>query len=84
MTAEDAARRIEKHLSAARTKPLREVLKGEAFRPAGSPVWRIATEDARFDKQRGICVVPNRAFPQDTLTDDVRGLGHLVCEMTER
>ncbi|HKM56293.1 MAG TPA: hypothetical protein VJY33_23010 [Isosphaeraceae bacterium] len=58
------------------TKPLRDIVRGETFRPAGSPAaWQLATGDARFDKQRGICVVDCQPI------GEVRGLGHLVCEV---
>jgi len=63
------------------TKPLRDIVRGETFRPAGSPAaWQLATGDARFDKQRGICVV-NCQPPPGWSTYEVRGLGHLVCEV---
>lgn len=59
-----------------RTKPLREVVSGETFRPAGSPAaWQTATADAQADKQRGICVVACQPL------GEVRGLGHLMCEV---
>ncbi len=61
-----------------RTKPLRDVVRGETFRPAGSPAaWQQATEDAQADRQRGICVVACQPL------GEVRGLGHLVCEVND-
>jgi hypothetical protein len=60
-----------------KTKPLREIVSGETFRPAGSPAaWQTATADAQADKQRGICVVVCQPL------GEVRGLGHLMCEVT--
>ncbi len=58
-----------------RTKPLRDILSGETFRPAESPHWQTATGDAQADKQRGVCVVACKPL------GEVRGLGHLVCEV---
>jgi len=58
-----------------RTKPLRDIIRGETFRPAGSPYWQLATLDAQADTQRGICVVLCQPL------GEVRGLGHLVCEV---
>jgi hypothetical protein len=58
-----------------KTKPLREVVRGETFRPAGSPHWRTASENAQSDRQRGVCIVLCQAG------SEVRGLGHLVCEI---
>jgi hypothetical protein len=58
-----------------RTKPLREIIRGETFRPQGSPRWQLATGDAKADSQRGICVVSCQPL------GEVRGLGHLVCEV---
>ena len=58
-----------------RTKPLRDILRGETFRPVESPHWQVATGDALADSQRGICVVVCQPL------GEVRGLGHLVCEV---
>jgi hypothetical protein len=58
-----------------KTKPLRDVLRGDVFRSADSPRWQVATADAQFDKQRGICVITCQPL------GEMRGLGHLVCEV---
>jgi len=56
------------------TKPLREILKGQTFRIVGSPHWLVASNDALFDKQRGVCVVTCKV-------GEVRALGHMMCEV---
>jgi hypothetical protein len=59
------------------TKPLHEVVQGDTFRPAGSPgAWQRATSNARFDRQRGVCIVDCQPL------GELRGLGHLVCEVS--
>jgi hypothetical protein len=63
------------HEAVVRTKPLRDILTGETFRPAGSPRWQTAVSDAKADSQRGICTVACQPL------GEVRGLGHLVCEV---
>jgi hypothetical protein len=76
-----SARYRHEHLSAngnpVKTKPLRDIVQGETFRPAGSPYWQRSTGDAQADTQRGICVVSCQPL------GEMRGLGHLVCEVQQ-